>query len=150
MPATEVGQQDLFLGAKRRANILVVDDDPSMRELLQLHLSNAGYGVALADDAVAAGRMFLASTPDLLLIDVNMPYLSGQDFVATVFADVTVPIIPVIFITANENFGQHAEEMGADYLIKPVQVGRLLEAVARNLDAAHSAAKPQLPAVTAP
>jgi DNA-binding response OmpR family regulator len=117
----------------RRPNILVVDDDLVMRELLQLQLSNAGYDVALADDAIAAGRMFLASTPDLLLIDISMPYLSGLDFVATVFADVTVPIIPVVFITAHEHFAQHAEEMGADCLIKPVQVGRLLETIARNL-----------------
>jgi len=134
MPATEEGQHDLSIGA-RRPNVLVVDDDLSMRELLQLHLTNAGYSVALADDAIAAGRMFLGSTPDLLLIDISMPYLSGLDFVATVFADLTVPIIPVVFITAHEQFTQHAEEMGADCLIKPVPVGRLLETVARNLKA---------------
>ena len=147
MPATEEDRHAASIGA-RRANILVVDDDVSMRELLELHLSNAGYSVALADDAIAAGRMFLGSTPDLLLIDVSMPYMSGLDFVATVFADVTVPIIPVVFITAYEHFAQHAEEMGADCLIKPVQVGRLLETVARNLKAARAAervdgAKPQ-------
>jgi DNA-binding response OmpR family regulator len=119
----------------RRPNILVVDDDPSMRELLQLYLSNAGYDVALGDDAIAAGRMFLGSTPDLLLIDVNMPYMSGLEFVATVFADVTVPIIPVIFITAHEHFAPQAEEMGAECLIKPIQAGRLLEIVARTLKA---------------
>jgi DNA-binding response OmpR family regulator len=148
MPATEEAQHDPSSGARPRANILVVDDDVSMRELLELHLSNAGYNVALADDAIAAGRMFLASTPDLLLIDVGMPYLNGLDFVATVFADLTVPIIPVIFITAYEHFAQHAEEMGAECLIKPVQVGRLLETVARNLKERRPAepvegAKPQ-------
>jgi DNA-binding response OmpR family regulator len=146
MPATKEGQHDLSIGARRRFNILVVDDDASMRELLQLHLSNAGYNVALADDAVSAGRMFLASTPDLLLIDVSMPYMSGTDFVATVFADVTVPIIPVIFLTAQENFEERAEGMGADCLIKPVQVSRLLETVARSLKKASRAAdgaKPQ-------
>src|SRR6266850_319901 len=93
--AAESCRHAASIGA-RRANILVVDDDVSMRELLELHLSNAGYSVALADDAIAAGRMFLGSTPDLLLIDVSMPYMSGLDFVATVFADVTVPIIPVV------------------------------------------------------
>jgi DNA-binding response OmpR family regulator len=135
MAATKEDQEDRSVGTPRRPTILVVDDDISMRELLQLHLSNAGYNVALADDAIAAGRMFLASTPDLLLIDVNMPYMSGLDFVATVFADVTVPIIPVVFITAHEHFAKHAEEMGAECLIKPVPVGRLLETMARNLRA---------------
>src|SRR6266851_4794438 len=139
MPATKEGQHDLPRRAQRRPNVLVVDDDVSMRELLQLHLTNAGYSVALADDAIAAGRMFLGSTPDLLLIDVDMPYMTGLEFVATVFADITVPIIPVVFITAYEQFAQHAEEMGADCLIKPVQVGRLLETVARNLKAERRA-----------
>jgi putative two-component system response regulator len=135
MPATEDGQDAAPAGARRRPNILVVDDDPSMRDLLQSQLTKAGYNVALGDDAIAAGRMFLASTPDLLLIDISMPYMSGLDFVATVFADVTVPIIPVVFITAHEHFAQHAEEMGADCLIKPVLIGLLLETVARNLAA---------------
>lgn len=139
MPATEEAQSDLSIGARRRPNILVVDDDASMRELLQLHLTNAGYSVALADDAIAAGRMFLASTPDLLLIDISMPYMTGLDFVATVFADLTVPIIPAVFITAHEHFAQHAEITGADCLIKPVSVARLLETVARNLKAARRA-----------
>jgi DNA-binding response OmpR family regulator len=139
MHATEEAQRDLSIGARRRPNILVVDDDASMRELLQYHLTTAGYSVALADDAIGAGRMFLASTPDLLLIDVSMPYMSGLEFVATVFADVTVPIIPAVFITGHEKFAQHAAMMGADCLIKPVSASRLLETVARNLKAARRA-----------
>ena len=98
MPATEHSPNDLSRGGRRRPSILVVDDDVSMRELLQRYLTNAGYDVALADDAIAAGRMFLASTPDLLLIDVSMPHVSGLDFVATVFADDWVPVIPVVFV----------------------------------------------------
>src|SRR5258705_12383967 len=113
MPAAEENRDDLSPIGGRRPSILVVDDDPAMRELLQLHLSSAGYDVALADDAIAAGRMFLASTPDLLLIDISMPHMSGLEFVATVFADNTVPIIPVVFITAHQHFAVHAEEMGA-------------------------------------
>ncbi len=133
MGASEEGRQILPIRARRRPNILVVDDDKSMRDLLQLHLANAGYNVALAEDAVVAGRMFLGSTPDLLLIDVDMPYLSGLDFVATLFADTTVPIIPVIFTTAHEYFAQYADALGADCLIKPILKSLLLETVAQNL-----------------
>jgi DNA-binding response OmpR family regulator len=139
MPAAEENRDDLSPIGGRRPSILVVDDDLSMRELLQRHLSNAGYDVALADDAIAAGRMFLAYTPDLLLIDVSMPYMSGLDFVATIFADNTVPIIPVVFITAHQHFAQHAEELGAECLIKPVAPSRLLETVARNLEKRRTA-----------
>src|SRR3954469_301039 len=142
MPATEQNRTDLSPSGRRRPGILVVDDDPAIRELLQQHLSAAGYDVALADDAIAAGRMFLASTPDLLLIDISMPYMSGLEFVANVFADNTVPVIPVVFITAHAHFAQHAEELGAECLIKPVAASRLLETVARNLKKSRAVADP--------
>src|SRR5258708_32356305 len=103
MGASEEGRQILPIRARRRPNILVVDDDKSMRDLLQLHLANAGYNVALAEDAVVAGRMFLGSTPDLLLIDVDMPYLSGLDFGATLFADTTWRVIPGMFTHAQRH-----------------------------------------------
>jgi DNA-binding response OmpR family regulator len=134
MPATEHDRSDLSPKGRRPPGILVVDDDPAMRELLEHYLSSAGYEVALADDAIAAGRMFLVSTPDLLLIDVSMPHMSGLDFVATIFADKSVPIIPVVFITAHEHFARDAAELGADCLIKPIAASRLLETVARNLE----------------
>jgi DNA-binding response OmpR family regulator len=133
MPAPEHNRNDPSPDGRRPPGILVVDDDPSMRELLEHYLSSAGYEVALADDAIAAGRMFLVSTPDLLLIDVNMPHMSGLEFVATVFADKSVPVIPVVFITAHEHFARNAAELGAECLIKPVVASRLLETVARNL-----------------
>ena len=139
MPATEQDRNDPSTIGRRCPSILVVDDDIAVRELLQGHLSHAGYDVALADDAIAAGRMFLAYTPDLLLIDVSMPYMSGLDFVATVFADSTVPVIPVIFITAHEHFARHAAELGSECLIKPVAASRLLETVARNLGKSRTA-----------
>jgi DNA-binding response OmpR family regulator len=139
MPATEQDPNPLSPSGRRRAGILVVDDDPVVRELLQHYLSGAGYDVALADDAIAAGRMFLASTPDLLLIDISMPYMSGLEFVATVFADNTVPIIPVVFITAHEHFAHSAVELGAECLIKPIAASRLLETVARNLKKSRAA-----------
>src|SRR5258706_6349796 len=129
MPAAEHDRNDLSPGGRRPPAILVVDDDPSMRELLEHYLSSAGYEVALADDAIAAGRMFLVATPDLLLIDVSMPHMSGLEFVATVFADKSVPVIPVVFITAHKHFARDAAELGAECLIKPIPAGRLLETV---------------------
>ena len=116
------------------AKILVVDHDSCMRELLELHLRSAGYHVRLAEDAVIAGRMLLQSAPDLLIVEVDLPYMSGREFVATLVADQTVPFIPVIFITANSNFEPHAELLGADCLIKPCQVDEVLKMVARRLN----------------
>lgn len=115
------------------ARILIVDDDQCMRELLQLHLRSAGYEVAVAEDAVVAGRMILKSPPDLLIVDVEMPYINGVEFVATLVADQTVPYIPVIFLTATPHFEVRAAELGAGYLQKPCMAGQLLKAVQQRL-----------------
>src|SRR5437870_3155410 len=61
------------------ATILVVDDDQTIRELLQLHLRNAGYAVHVAEDAVEAGHLVLRSPPDLIISDVNMPHMDVRD-----------------------------------------------------------------------
>ena len=70
----------------RRVCILIVDDDASVRELLKLQLVGEGYEVELADDAIVAGRALMRSPPDLMLVDVAMPYLDGLDFVAALKA----------------------------------------------------------------
>jgi DNA-binding response OmpR family regulator len=115
------------------ARILVVDDDECMRELLQLHLRIAGYDVDAAEDALVAGRMVLKSPPDLMLVDVQMPYMNGPQFVAALKADKTIPQIPVIFLTAMPNFEGRAAELGAGYLEKPCMADDLLRAVKQGL-----------------
>ena len=116
-----------------RINILAVEDDDIMRELLRLHLSNAGYVVTLAEDAIAAGHRMLKLPPDLVILDVNLPYFNGLDFASTLLADVTLARVPIIFISADESFAAKAESLGADFMLKPIRKERLLASVARNL-----------------
>ncbi len=130
-----------------RLNVLVVDDDEAMRALLKLHLSNAGYCVALAEDALVAGRRILNWTPDLLIVDIDMPYMNGIDFVATLLADATIPYIPVIFVTAHEDYAPKAQALGADVIVKPFFKDRLLESVARNIAKHHGREAPARPEV---
>jgi len=116
------------------ARILVVDDDSSIRELLRLHLSNAGYAVRVAEDAIAAGHMVLEETPDLILCDVTMPHMSGFEFVAALKADSTLPYIPVIFLTSDADGDLRGKELGAvAYLLKPLRAEILFEVMARHL-----------------
>ena len=116
------------------ATILIVDDDESLRELLRMHLSAAGYDVQLAEDAIAAGYLVLRSPPDLIICDVNMPYLDGFDFVAALKADKSVPDIPVIFLTSVEEGDHRGRGLGAvGYLTKPVRADRLLALVAAHV-----------------
>jgi len=116
------------------ASILIVDDDESIRELLRLHLSAAGYEVNVATDAIAAGYMVLRSRPDLILCDVSMPHMDGFEFVAALKSDATLPYIPVIFLTSVEDGDHRGKELGAvGYLTKPVRADRLLELVAQHV-----------------
>lgn len=116
------------------ANILVVDDDPSIRELMRLHLSAAGYAVEVAEDAIVAGYTVLRSPPDLIICDVHMPHMDGFEFVAALRADQTLPSIPVIFLTSVDEGEQRGRELGAvGYLTKPVRSDRLLTLVAQHV-----------------
>jgi DNA-binding response OmpR family regulator len=111
------------------ARILVVDDDPCIRDLLKLHLNSAGHHVREAEDALVAGRMLIQSPPDLLIVDVEMPYMNGLELVSTMLADQTIPWIPVIFLTGKEGLEERAEALGAAYLKKPCKSDDLLRLV---------------------
>ena len=116
------------------ANILIVDDDASMRDLLRLHLASAGYDVRVAEDAIAAGYMVLRTPPDLIICDINMPHLDGFEFIAALKADKTLPEIPVIFLTSIEDGDGRGKSLGAvGYITKPVRADRLLSLVAQHV-----------------
>ena len=112
--------------------ILIVDDDPTIRDLSRMHLGNAGYDVEVAQDALVAGRMVLRSPPDLIIVDVNMPHMDGFEFVAALRADKSMPQIPVIFLTSEEEGEYRGKDLGAvGYITKPVRADRLLQLVAK-------------------
>jgi CheY-like chemotaxis protein len=110
--------------------VVVVDDDESFRDLIRLHLGNAGYQPLMAEDAVAAGHLIVEHHPSLVLIDVKMPYMDGYEFAAALKADPQTRDIPIIFVTIDENVAERSRELGAvAYLHKPVRADQLLELV---------------------
>ena len=114
-------------------SILVVDDDQSLRELLRLHLSSAGYEVSTASDGIEAGYAVLKSPPDLIITDVNMPHMDGYAFVEALKSDKSLPKIPVIFLTSMDDF-ERGRQLGAvGYITKPVRADRLLALVAEHI-----------------
>lgn len=117
----------------RRRRVLVVDDEPAIRELLKLHLANAGYDVRVAEDAIVAERSLRESPPDLVVVDVAMPYRGGLEFVAGLSADQDLSRLPVIFITGHDGMATGARALGAGCLKKPFAVDALLDLVGRNL-----------------
>jgi DNA-binding response OmpR family regulator len=117
----------------RRHSVLVVDDEPAIRELLKLHLANAGYEVRVAEDAIVAERALRETPPDLVVVDVALPYRGGLEFVAGLSADDELSRLPVIFITGHEGLASGARVLGAGCLQKPFAVDALLDLVGRNL-----------------
>jgi two-component system chemotaxis response regulator CheY len=113
-----------------RGRVLVVDDEQSMRDLLRLHLSNHGYDVVAAEDAVVAGHAILKDKPDLIIVDVQMPYMNGYEFVTALKGDPETRDIPVVFLTTDDNVALQAKKLGvAAFLQKPVMADRLLQVV---------------------
>jgi len=121
-----------------KAYLLVVDEDARAREAYCSALRQAGYEVREAGDAASAARRLQTRLPDLVVIDVNRPYLPALELVAELFADPALPLVPALFLTSSADFAAHAEDFGADFLAKPVDPAELVRAVARFLRGADA------------
>ena len=116
----------------KKTRILIIDDDVGFRDLLRIHLSAAGYDVQIAEDGVAGGRALLAQTPDLVVSDLNMPFLDGFELLSLLRSDPETASIPVILLSGRSDGDTmvKAVELGAaDYLTKPVTRDQLLESI---------------------
>ena len=116
----------------RKTRILIIDDDVGFRDLLRIHLSAAGYQVQVAEDGVAGGRALLANTPDLVVSDLNMPFLDGFELLSLLQSDAETANIPVILLSGRSDGDTMAKavELGAaDFLTKPVTRDQLLESI---------------------
>ncbi len=112
--------------------VLVVDDDPAVRNAMKRVLETAGYEVILAQDGEEAVVQVLPEQADLLLLDLNLPSQSGWD----VFERLTTryPLVPVIIITGMPNQYQTAVAAGASALMeKPIEPAVLLKTISEVL-----------------
>jgi len=113
----------------RRETILLIDDDASSRELLKLHLGNAGYLTLEAEDAMSGGRMLVEHAPDLVILEADLPFLSGLDLIATVAVDQSAPCMPVVFLASNDEDRSRAQQLGDACLTRPFFADELLRVV---------------------
>lgn len=108
------------------ARILVVDDEPAIRRLLQTGLMGHGYAIETAIDGVEAIEKATAWRPDVIVLDLALPRLSGIDVCRAIRAWSSVPII-VLSVQDAEQEKIRALDVGADdYLTKPFGLGELL------------------------
>jgi CheY-like chemotaxis protein len=142
--------QASFAARRLLPRVLVAHAEKSLRQLVKLHLACAGYDVVVAEDAVEAGRMVMREVPDLIILDVDMPYMDGVEFVSALRADGAIPLIPVIFLTLRESALERAERLGAAAcLTAPLSSEVLLRAVARCLDQGDVRAGVRAPRIAA-
>jgi two-component system LytT family response regulator/two-component system response regulator AlgR len=118
--------------------VLIVDDEPLARRRLEILLREqpAVELVGAAPDGFAARRMIAELCPDVVLLDIKMPGLTGLDLLDALAGDGTRETMPiVIFVTAFDRFALDAFERAAfDYLLKPVEPARLAASLARARD----------------
>ncbi len=106
--------------------ILVVDDDPSLRQLLNWQLSAAGYTIVEAADGSAGLDLFDRHRPDLVLLDIMMPMMDGWEVLRAMRARSDVPVIMLTALT-NESDQVAGLDGGADdYVVKPFTLRHLL------------------------
>jgi DNA-binding response OmpR family regulator len=114
------------------AKILIAEDEPDIRELVAFTLRFAGYEVVSATNGEEAVQLASREYPDLILMDVRMPRMTGYDACRVMKADAELKDIPVVFLSAK---GQEAEiqnglDVGAEeYLLKPFAPDQLTERV---------------------
>jgi DNA-binding response OmpR family regulator len=102
--------------------IVIADDDPDIRDLVSFKLTSAGFDVETFADGEAALQSALGQVPDLMLLDVMMPKMTGTQVVAEIRRHDATAQVPVILLTARskEEDVERGFDAGADdYMIKP-------------------------------
>ena len=113
----------------KEPTILVVDDEPSIREVVSIYLRRAGYEVVVASDGQAALTVLEQQPPDLVVLDLMLPKVDGLDIARRLLAEGDIPII---MLTARRGESDRIAglEMGADdYVVKPFSPQELVSRV---------------------
>ncbi|WP_461022603.1 response regulator transcription factor [Thalassiella azotivora] len=119
-------------GADVGRRVLVADDDRDIRELVAFRLEAAGFEVEQAEDGAQALERLRRSPPDLAVLDVMMPGLSGMDVTRQLRADPVTAHVPVILLTARAQEADVEAGFAAgvdDYVVKPFSPRELVSRV---------------------
>lgn len=116
----------------KAAKILVIDDEPEITEIIQTFLENAGYTVMVENSAVMGVERAKNFSPDLILLDIAMPFMDGYDVCSELKKAKSTSGIPVVFLSgrdAKEDAGRSFKAGGDMFIKKPFSSERLLDIV---------------------
>jgi chemosensory pili system protein ChpA (sensor histidine kinase/response regulator) len=119
-------------GLRTQHIVMVVDDSLTVRRVTQRLLTREGYQVVLAKDGIDALEQLQSVTPDVMLVDIEMPRMDGFDLTRNVRSDARTAHIPIIMITSRtaDKHRNYARELGVnEYFGKPYREDDLLEAI---------------------
>lgn len=117
-----------------KKTVLYVEDNPDNRSLIRRVLEAEGYNVVEAPNALVALKMLEASSPDLILMDINMPDMDGYTLTAKIRALPAHTRVPIVAVTANVMRGDREKslEAGCDgYIQKPIDIDNLPHQIER-------------------
>ncbi|MBN1122309.1 MAG: response regulator [Anaerolineae bacterium] len=117
--------------------VLIVEDEANIRKFVVVNLTARGYDVVEVDNARDGLERLRRDLPDLLLLDIKMPGMSGLELLEIISREQPISGIPVIVMTASEGVADSVEESSypqiVEVLVKPVSVHRLVEVVSETL-----------------
>jgi len=108
--------------------VLVVEDDPPVRELIDDVLREEGYDVVAAHDGASALRVLESLKVDVITLDLDLPGLTGSDFLRLLQRR-RVQIPPVIVVTSHTPVGRHVRKMAQSVVAKPFDIDDLVAAI---------------------
>ncbi|MES9962255.1 MAG: HD domain-containing phosphohydrolase [Candidatus Sedimenticola sp. 20ELBAFRAG] len=117
--------------------VLIVDDEPASLKLLADVMISAGYEVRASDDPLLALESALNNPPDLMLLDVRMPVMSGFELCSQLKQDPRTADVPILFVSASVDVEDHVQGFkagGMDYINKPIRREEVLARVSTHLD----------------
>lgn len=132
--------EDLLI-KKPQAHVLVVDDDPTIRVIMEKALTKVGFHVTLARDGVEALNLYLETPPDLVISDVQMPEKNGLELCADIRARESGRFKPILMMTGadDDSSVEKAFRAGAtDFITKPVNHAILIHRVRYMLRASEN------------
>ena len=124
----------------KNQKILVVEDEPDLQEILTQVLSGAGYSVRAAGNGEEGLNLFDEFSPDLALLDVHLPDMSGFEVCRKIRQHKNRSKTPVIICTVRSETSGVAEGLNSgadDYILKPFEIDNLLERVGEVLEKAR-------------
>lgn len=117
---------------KKNKTLLIADDSPTMRSMLQEIITSNGYDLVVAEDGIQAAMMAFQHQPDLIISDIEMPHMNGYQVCRLLKNDPVTANTPVIILTSKDSSGSvfWGYQTGADlYILKDFQPEELIDSI---------------------